>query len=244
MKKVLLALLLCVGTLAFAQEKVLLRLNYEEGDKYEVKTVMNQDMGELMDMGISMTMNLNVTDTKDNSIVTEATFSKVKMTMDYMGQSMVYDSTMDESEMDEFAKGAHSEMKKLMETVMIIENDKLGNIKDTEIKTGIADVDSFKDNMSGMVYPEEAVGVGSKWTASKEQKGMNINSTYEVTSITDDTVEIKVTGTIAGASEGTLNGKSSIEIKTGNVIKSEVNMAFSIEGQEVKSDVIITSIKQ
>jgi len=244
MKKVLLALLLCVSILGFSQDKVLLRLNYEKGDNYEIKTVMNQDMGELMDMGISMTMNLSVTNVEDDNIVTEATFSKIKMTMDYMGQSMVYDSTMDESEMDEFAKGAHSEMKKLMETVMIIENDKLGNIKDTEIKTGLADVSSFKDNMSGMVYPEEAVEVGSKWSASKEQKGMSIESTYEVTSITEDTVEIKVTGTIAGASEGTLNGKSSIEIKTGNVIKSEVNMTFSIEGQEVKSDVVITSVKK
>ena len=244
MKKALLALLLCVSTLAFSQDKVLLRLNYEKGDKYEVKTVMSQDMGEVMTMDMTMSMNLNVTNVEDNNIVTEATFSHVSMDMESMGQKMKYDSNTKESEMDPFAQGAHSEMKKLLESVLVVENDKLGNITNTELKSGMADISAFKDNMGGMVYPEEAVEVGSKWTVTKEQKGMSIESTYEVTSITDDTVELKVTGKVAGAAGGSIDGKSSIEIKTGNVIKSEVNMAFSIEGQTVKSNVVITSVKK
>ena len=69
MKKVLLALLLCVSILGFSQDKVLLRLNYEKGDKYEVKTVMNQDMGEVMTKCMTMSMNLNVTNVEDNNIV-------------------------------------------------------------------------------------------------------------------------------------------------------------------------------
>lgn len=244
MKKLLSILLLFTCTLVFSQEKVLLRLNYETGDTYEIKTVLNQNMGEMMKMDMSMYMNLKVTDVKDDNIVTQATFSHVTMNMESMGQKMGYDSNTKESEMDPFALGAHSEMKKLLESVLIIENDKLGNVKNTELKSGMADISAFKDNMSGMVYPKEAVEVGTKWTAIKEQQGMNLESTYEVVSITDDTVELEITGKITGASKGTLDGKSSIEKDTGNLSKSEINMSFSIEGQDVKSKIIITSEKK
>ncbi len=102
MKKVLVVLLLCVSTLAFSQETALLRLNYEKGDTYEVKTVMKQSMGEFMKMDMTMSMDLNVTDTKDNAIISEATFSHVKMDMESMGQKMDYDSNTEESELSPF----------------------------------------------------------------------------------------------------------------------------------------------
>ena len=73
---------------------------------------------------------------------------------------------------------------------------------------------------------------------------MTIESTYKVTAITDDTVELEVTGKITGTAEGTLDGKSNINKETGNVIKSEVNMAFTVEGQSVGSSITITSTKK
>ncbi|WP_138433435.1 DUF6263 family protein [Winogradskyella algicola] len=244
MKKVLVVLLLCVGTLAFSQETALLRLNYEKGDTYEVKTVMKQSMGEFMKMDMTMSMDLNVTDAKDNAIISEATFSHVKMDMESMGQKMDYDSNTEESELSPFGKGMHVEMKKLLETVVTIENDKLGNVTKTDIKSGIADISSFKDNMSGMIFPEEAVEVGYKWNETKEQEGMNIETTYEVASITDDTVELKVTGNVSGAAKGTLEGSSSVDRATGNVIKSEVNMSVTAEGQAIETSVVMTSTKK
>ncbi|WP_426430548.1 DUF6263 family protein [Winogradskyella sp. HB-48] len=244
MKKILVALLLCISTLAFSQEKTLLRLNYKKGDVYEIKTVMNQNMGEVMTMDMDMTMSLNVTEVKDNNITTEATFNHVKMSMESMGQKMAYDSNTKESEMDPFAQGAHAEMKKLIESVVLIENDTRGNITNTELKSGTADISAFKDNMGGMIYPEDPVEVGTTWSASKEQQGMTIESTYKVTAITDDTVELEVTGKITGTAEGTLDGKSNINKETGNVIKSEVNMAFTVEGQKVGSTITITSTKK
>lgn len=244
MKKILLALLLCVGTLAFSQEKVLLRLNYEKGDTYEVKMTMNQNMGEMMTMDMTMSMNLNVTNVEDDNIVTEATYSHAKMDMESMGQKMGYDSNTKESEMDPFAQGMHVEMKKLLETVIEIENDKLGNITSTELKAGTSDISAFKDNMSGMVYPEDAVEVGTKWTVTKEQQGMTFEYTYEIVSITSDTVELEIKGNITGAADGTFDGKSSIDKDTGNVDISEMNMSFSVEGQDVKSKIVITSVKK
>lgn len=244
MKKVLLALLLCVSTLAFSQDKALLRLNYEKGDTYEVKTVMKQNMGEMMKIDMTMTMDLNVTDVKEDAIVSEATFSHVKMNMESMGQKMDYDSNTEESELSPFGQGMHVEMKKLLETVVTIENDKLGNVTKTDIKSGLADVSSFKDNMNSMKYPKEAIEVGYKWTETKQREGMNIESTYEVASITDDSVELKVTGNVSGSAKGTLDGKSSIERATGNVSKSEVNMALTLEGQNFETSVIVTSTKK
>lgn len=243
MKKILVALILCTSTIVFAQEKVLLRVNQEVGDTYDVKMRMTQDMGDLMKMEIGMDMTIEVTDLKNGNTISEAQFSRATMAMDYLGQSMEYDSNMEESEMDEFGKGAHAEMKKLLESVMLIENDNLGNVIKTEIKSGNADISAFKDNMSGMIYPEEAVGVGSTWTATKQQQDMRIESTYEVVAITDDTVTVKITGEMIGV-EGTLKGQSFIDRATGNVTKSEVAMTFEVEGQTVESNVVLTSTKK
>ncbi|WP_461599994.1 hypothetical protein, partial [Winogradskyella sp.] len=114
---------------------------------------MTQDMGDLMKMEIGMDMTIEVKELKNDHTISEAKYSHARMAMDYLGQSMEYDSNMEESEMDDFAKGAHTEMKNLLESVMIIENDNLGNVIKTEIKSGNADISAFKDNLSGMVYP-------------------------------------------------------------------------------------------
>ena len=95
-----------------------------------------------------------------------------------------------------------------------------------------------------MVYPEDAVEVGTNWTATKEQQGMTFEYTYEVVSITSDTVELEIKGNITGTADGTFDCKSSIDKETGNVDISEMNMSFSVEGQDVKSKIVITSVKK
>ncbi|WP_461599986.1 hypothetical protein, partial [Winogradskyella sp.] len=77
----------------------------------------------------------------------------------------------------------------------------------------------------------------------KQEQDMSIKSTYEVVAITDDSVEVKITGEMIGI-EGTLEGLSFIDRATGNISKSEVDMIFKVEGQTVESNVVLTSTKK
>lgn len=244
MKKIAIALLLLVSTITFGQEKVLLRLNYEKGDVYEVNASVNQDMGGLMKMGINMSMQLKVTDVKEETYITEASFNGVKMDMETMGQKMKYDSNMKESEMDDFAKSAHGEMKELLETRIAFEYDKLGKIIEASLLSKKGNAKDFEDNMNSMVLPKEAVQVGSKWSEERSTKaGLKMNYEYEVTEITKDKVEVKVTGTISGEKDA-ISGVGSIDRKTGNMIKMDMDLIITVQGQKVNSKVIVTTTKK
>lgn len=243
MKKILVTLLLFIVTISFAQEKVLLRLNYEKGDVYQVNASIKQNMGELMNMDINMKMDLKITDVVDYGYITEASFKNVKMDMNAMGQNMKYDSDMKESEMDAFAKGAHLEMKELLKTLIAFQYDKLGKILKAKIITGKGNVKDFEESMNSMVLPEEPVVIGSIWKTSKSTKsGEKLDYIYEVTEINPDDVIVKVSGSVSGE-ENTISGKGIIDRKTGNMSNLDMDLIIKVKGQKINSKVVMTTTK-
>lgn len=244
MKKILVAFVMLISALSFSQEKVLLRLNYQKGDVYQVALKMNQDMGEMMKLDIQMVMEMKVTEVKEESFMTEASFKNVKMDMNAMGQQMKYDSNMKESEMDAFAQGAHSSMKDLLSTLIAFEYDKRGNVINTKVISGNGNVKDFQDNFSSMVLPEEEVTVGSTWSAMKSTKeGSKMDYVYEVTAINSDNVEVKVSGSISGE-ENAISGKGTINRETGNMKDMDMDLIIKVQGQKVNSKVLMTTTKK
>jgi len=245
MTKKLIALLLFVTTISMAQEKALLRLNYEKGDAFVVKMRMNQVIGGAMEMNIGMDMSMDIKDVQNDLYLSEMSFTKMSMDMIAEGKTMNYTSDMKEEEMTPFAKGAHSQMKTLLETIVSFKYNKFGEVKETKIVSGTGDTSSFTENSNSIVYPKDPVKVGTEWKDTKKtSKGVDINYLYKVKEITSNKVLLDVTGTEGGNAKGDLKGTASIDRATGNIDKMDVVMDMDVMGQKMKSNIKMTTEKK
>ncbi|WP_348717480.1 DUF6263 family protein [Tenacibaculum sp. 190130A14a] len=244
MKKIALLLLLTMSIVGMAQEKVLLRLNYEKGDVYETKMHMKQDLAGMMDLDIVMNMNMKINAIEGGLYNTEMKISHVTMNMTSQGNTMKYDSNDKEEDMNRFAKGAHSKMKPILTSSMEFTYDKLADVKDVKLISGTASIDSFKENSNTIVYPKEAVELGTSWKESKTtSQGVKLNYEYKVTSIDANKVVLTITGTISEIGTGDFNGKASVDRKTGNVSEMNVDMNMNVMGQKIKQNISMTTTK-
>ncbi len=105
MTKKIIALLLFVSTITLAQEKVLLRLNYEKGDSYTMTMKMAQEMGMgEMTNNMDIQIEYDVTGVSDDTYESSAKITKMVMDMKQGGVNVSYDSTKKDEELDEIGK--------------------------------------------------------------------------------------------------------------------------------------------
>ena len=232
MKKFLTLFVLAVTLVSNAQESVLLRLNYEKGAKYTMKMDMSQ--GE---MTMAMKANINVIAAKGGTYTTETKFAKLTVDVFAGGTMMSFDSDTNDDDLDEFGQQVKSQIGPMLEAVVVSTSNNLGKI--TEIKAE-PDFQGASDmgKQSNVVYPKEAVKVGSTWSIEKEMKGENVNFTYKVKSILKNKVVIEVSSKTA---EGNVTGTVEIDRKSGVLLNTVMNV--SDDGGEIKSTVKTQMIK-
>ncbi|WP_299104844.1 DUF6263 family protein [uncultured Tenacibaculum sp.] len=205
---------------------------------------MKQNMIGMMDLDINMDMSMKVTGFENDYYSTEMKFTHATIDMMAQGKTIKYDSNVKEEDMNPFAKGAHVKMKPLLESVMGFTYDKLGEVKETKVISGTASADAFKENSNGIMYPKEAVEVGTAWKESKTTgEGVKMNYEYKITAIDNDKVTIGISGTISEVGAGTLTGTAYIERKTGNVSNLTIDMNMDIMGQKMKQVLTMTTTK-
>ena len=235
--------LLFLSTITFAQEKVLLRLNYEKGTSYTIDMKMSQIMGGgLMTNDTNIIMNQMITES--NSDTYNATFKFDKMTMYMMqaGMKMSYDSSKEASDLDENEKIMKSKIDPLLNTNVFVKGNHLGKVLETSIEPDIPEANDYADNFS-IVYPENKVAVGDTWKVSKKKNGLNMNFEYKVKSIESNKVVLDIGGKVSGIGEGDINGDVSINRKSGIPIESKIDMIVKIQGQDLKTNMIVTYAK-
>lgn len=244
MKKIVLGLLLVVTTISFAQEKVLLRLNYKKGDSYSTKTKLSQVMGAgLMTNNMDIHMDYSITNVTGEVYESEAKFVKYVMDMSQGGMQVSYDSTKSEEELDAAGKMMKTQMDPMLKSTLFIKGDKLGNIIETKAEPTFQGVENFTEQSSGVKYPKEAVSVGYSWNVSKDKDGMNFNFSYKVKEITAKNVVLDVSGKVSGIAEGDIKGEVNIDRESGLSLKSSISMAMKIQGQDLTTNVEITQVK-
>lgn len=236
MKNFFTLLLLVATTLTFAQESTLLRLNYNEGDKYVMLMDMKQDMG-VGKMTMNIEMPMKVIAVKDDVYQTEMSFKRIKMNMEQAGMKVNYDSDLKEEELDDTSKMMSAQMKPMLETVLSTKTNIYGEVLDMQMVKGSGNVDQFTSQAESVVYPKEAVTVGYSWSTKKDNNGMIINSTYTVKSIDSEVVVLEIKGDITGSSEGGLTGSLNIDKDTGVPVTTHMIMNFDIMGQKVVSEI-------
>jgi len=244
MKKLVLFFLVISVNMSVAQEAVLLRLNYENNATYSTKMIVSQEMGAMMSMEMSMDMEMEVTAVKNENYDTKTKFTKMSMEMLQGGNLMSFDSSKSDDELDATGKMMKSQMGPMLEAVIYSNVTTLGEASVVSIEPMIPGVEDIASQSSIVVYPKEAVKVGSTWTMSKEEKGMKMDFLYTVQSILKENVLVDVSGEVSGMGSGKITGNITINRASGIPIKSLIEMNLSVSEQQLKMKAITEIAKK
>ncbi len=233
MKKLLIIFVLTTTLVSTAQESVLLRVNYNQGDQYEMNMDMTQDMGASGGMHMNMKMSMDVKNVSDTIFNTEIHFKTVAMEMNQAGTKMAYDSEKPNEDLNQMEKQLKAGFDPLLEATILVKNNHLGKVLETKFEPNNPALKDYADQSSGIVFPKKAVKVGDSWEMIKEKNGIKMKFVYTVKSIDKDTVVLDVSGDISNAAEGTINGSIEIDRSTGMQQKSTLGMEMKVMGQNV-----------
>jgi hypothetical protein len=234
MKRFLLALFVLAAFAVNAQDSVLLRANYNKGDQYLVTIEQIQNMGLQGGVNMTMTMGMIVTEVTKDEIKTESKITAVKMDVMQGGMTMSYDSSKSDEELDEVGKAMKAQVDPMMKSVIITTMNSLGKTLSTKTEPANPTMDQFQNQASSIVFPEEKVSVGSTWSTEDENMGMKMKMVFTVSKIADGVVYIDISGDVSGMGEGTIKGKTEIDIKTGTQKLLENEVTVKAMGAEVK----------
>jgi hypothetical protein len=234
MKKLLLLFLVITANTILAQDEVLLRLNYENNATYLTKTIVSQEMGAMMSMEMTMDMEMEVTAAENENYDTKTKFTNMSMEVLQGGNLMTFDSSKSDDELDAAGKMMKSQMGPMLEAVIYSKVTTLGKASVVSIEPMIPGVEDIASQSSSVVYPKEAVKLGSTWTMSKEEKGMKMDFLYTVQSISKENVLVDVSGEVSGMGSGKISGNVTIDRVSGIPMKSLVEMNLSVAEQKFK----------
>lgn len=241
MKKLLVLFLVVSSTITLSQESVLLRLKYNKGDDYTAKMIISQEMGTTMSMGMNIDLDMKVTDVVGDEYTSEMKFAKMTMDMLQGGNVMSFDSTKSDDELDEMGKMMKTQMSPMLSALIIAKGNNLGEVLEVKVEPNVPGMDDLTS--SNVVYPKEAIKVGSTWNFQKNQKGMVLDFVYKVKSILKDKVVIDISGKVSGMTTGSISGSMEVDRASGVPLTSLINMVFSMQGQEMNSKVSMTMTK-
>jgi hypothetical protein len=237
MKKLLTLLLLTVVLVSNAQESTLLRLNYKKGDQYLMTMDLSQGMGVNGGMDMKMIASVNITEVNGDTYTNEMKFTKMVVDALAGGQNMSFDSDMSDDELDDSGKMLKAQMGPILGAVISTKGNNLGEVLEVTVEPNIPGADDMAKQNNNIVYPKEAVKVGSTWSLEKEQQGMKMNFVYTVKSISKSLVILSVSGTVSGMAEGTITGAMNIDKNSGVLLKSSIDTKMSVGGQEMTTKV-------
>lgn len=204
---------------------------------------MNQDMGASGNMDMKMVMELDVTNVIDDVYDSKIKFTKVAMNGLTGGQSMSFDSDMKDEELDEVGKMLKAQMGPMLNAVIFAKGNSLGEVTEIKIEPKIAGLDDIGNQLSSVVYPVEAVKVGSTWEIEKDTKGMKMKFIYTVKSISQENIILDITGNLLGLADGDISGHMIIDQESGVPMVSNIKMEINTQGLTVTSNINITSEK-
>ncbi len=238
MKKILILLLLGVSILSAAQEKVLLRLNYVEGQKYAMSMSMSQVIGDdIITNDMQIDMQYDITKVTGDTYESNAKITRMAMDMRQDQLAVSYDTNKKHEELDETGQMMKTRLEPMLSATIITKGDNLGNILETRVEpSDIEGAADFADQSGSVIYPKEKVAVGDTWTKTKVDNAMTFNFIYKVKAINRNNILVDISGSISGTASGDITGTMDIDRDSGMPTLSKINMTMSIEGQKSTTD--------
>ena len=245
MKRILIALLVITSIAVSAQESVLLRLNYTEGDSYLMTVESKQGMGAQGGVNMKMNMGMIVSEVSGDNVKTESKILSVALDMMQGGMAMSYDSNKKDEELDQMGQMLKSQFDPMMNSIIYNSYDKLGNITETKVEPSVPGMNQLTEGSGSVIYPNEKISVGSSWSSNKDNLGTKTTTTYTVSQIKDGIVYLDITGDVSGAEgvDGAVKGSSEIEVSTGLAKKTSIEIAISNQGMDITINSNITMTK-
>lgn len=268
-KILLAALLVLAASLPYsmnAQKNATLRYNLAQGDKYSYEIKMDQDIvfqasGQTMTLDQVMEFYMTSTVTKvTDSITVESEINRVVMNQKIFGMEMKYDSDIPTSEQNPMAAKIAETMGTLINKSYSMVMDNMGNIGKVDVSQ-ITDNEDLANNLGSganfAVYPENAVAVGDSWEKDIEPlktSDMKFHAKYTVLKLSGSEAVLQLDGTITANKmqdveadmnlNGEQKGEVTIDLKTGWLIKSEIeqNLKLDIEQDGVKFPATINGL--
>jgi hypothetical protein len=195
-------------------------------------------------MGMSIDMGMKIIDAKGENYESEMKFTKISMDMLQGGNIISFDSSKSDDELDEAGKMMKTQMGPMLEAVVLTKGNNLGEITEAVVEPNVPGMEDIANQSSNVVYPKEAVKVGSTWTMSKDEKGMKMDFLYTVTSILKETILLDLSGDVSGMADGKITGNIKIDRTSGIPLETLMNMNLSVNGQELTSKVSVTTRKK
>ena len=245
MKRILIALLVITSIAVSAQESVLLRLNYTEGDSYLMTVESKQGMGAQGGVNMKMNMGMIVSEVSGGNVKTESKILSVALDMMQGGMAMSYDSNKKDEELDQMGQMLKSQFDPMMNSIIYNSYDKLGNITETKVEPSVPRMNQLTEGSGSVIYPNEKISVGSSWSSNKDNQGTKTTTTYTVSQIKDGIVYLDITGDVSGAEgvDGSVKGSSEIEVSTGFAKKTSIEVVISNQGMDITINSNITMTK-
>lgn len=237
-------LLLFMLALSISAQETLLRYNTKVGDTYSIQMKMKQEVGTLMAQTTESFMSLQTIAVTDTTIVNEMKIEKMTMDM-IQGQNIInYDSSKSDEELDDTGKMLKAQLAPVLSAVITTTQNKIGQVLDISVNPNLPQAAQMTNQSSNTIFPKEAVSVGSTWSDKKEENGMSITTSYTVTAIDREFVELELKGTVAGMGSGTLSGNMKLVKATGMPVTSSMQMDFDIQGMASKMGVEVEFTKK
>ena len=191
-------------------------------------------MGLQGGINVTMSMDMLFTDITKEKITSESKIKAVKMDVMQGSNTMSYDSSDKDAELDQMGQTMKAQIDPMLATTITTVMSPRGKILDTKVNPPNPTMNQFTDQSANIEYPEGKVSVGSTWTSDDENQGMKLKTEYKVVKIEAGTVYIDISGTVSGLGEGTVKGKTEIDIATGTQKTAEMVVTVSAMGQQVK----------
>lgn len=243
MKKFTTLLLLFSTVLVFAQEEVLLRLNYKKGDVYSISMKMNQDMGGLAKSLMTLGMKQEITETTKDGYSCSMKIENIKMDVTQGDKINSYDSSKEVKEDDAFASQMQQTLGGMLSATMLMKGNNLGEVLDIKIEPNLPGMEQMMNSNESVIYPEEAIKETSSWRMTRDQNGIKMIFNYTVKEISKETILLLVDGDASGVASGTISGTIIIDRNDGVPVNSKLDINLETAGQKIGTSVEMTTEK-
>lgn len=243
MKKVFSVVALFLAMTISAQSAKL-EYNLKKGDKYLMKMSLKQNMAPIMTMDIGMAMTIETVGVKGDEIENKTTFDRVKMDISAAGENVSFDSAKKDEDLTEEEKKMKAELSPIMDAVVYQTMDKTGKSLSVKMVPEIKEAASMmQSQFTSMVFPKEAVKVGSTWDLENSSNGMNMKLIYKVTKITSTTVYADISGNMNGAADAKVEGKLVVDRASGMFSSMDLDVSMNMMGTPMGMTVSATTKK-
>ncbi|WP_349554655.1 hypothetical protein [Pseudotenacibaculum sp. MALMAid0570] len=238
MKKVTFLALFLV-TLGITAQSVKLEYKLKKGDKFLIEMKMKQNMAPIMDMDIGLIMTTETVGVKEGIIENKSQIKRMKMDISAQGETMSYDTSKKASELTDEEKKMHEEIGPILDMVIYQTLDKTGEILSQKTVPELKQADQLlnQNQITAMVYPKEALKVGSTWDFNQSMNGIKMKAVYKVAKITSNTLFADISGTMEGVADAKLKGKLEIDLASGMPAKVNMDIDMGTSAMGLKMNI-------